>query len=223
MIGHENPEIDPEGTTGTTLLVFLTTYSALLPTSTSSSSLAMSTELGPLLGGFSNFLLLTLFTFAFGVVTGAHLNPTITLATFCARLSTLPRMLLYLTAQLAGGAIGGLLVRAALEGSDAHAFHVAGCFLTPAPAGPPVRAAFAVEFMAATGLLFLAFGVGLDPRQQKIIPPSLSPFLVGLTLGTLSWVTASGREGFGGAGLNPARCLGAYVAGGTHAWWGWQL
>lgn len=31
--------------------------------------------LGPLTGGVSNFLLLTLFTFSFGVTTGAHLNP----------------------------------------------------------------------------------------------------------------------------------------------------
>ena len=47
--------------------------------------------LGPLMGGIGNFVLLTMFTFIFGPVSGAHFNPTITIATFCARLCSLPR------------------------------------------------------------------------------------------------------------------------------------
>ena len=41
----------------------------------------------------------------------------------------------------------------------------------------PVRDALAVEVVAGSALLFAAFGVGLDPRQRKVIPPSLAPFL----------------------------------------------
>lgn len=83
-----------------------------------------------------------------------------------------------------------------------------------------VRDAFVVEFMTCTALFFLAFGVGLDPRQQKVIPPALSPFLVGLTLGTLSWASAYSRYGYGGASLNPARCFGTFV-GSQFPGWHW--
>lgn len=140
--------------------------------------------LGPATGGLSNFLVLTLFTFIFGVISGAHLNPTITLATFCARLCTLPRAVLYIAFQLLGATIGGFFLRAGIGTRD---FKVGGCWLFPDVC--PVQDAFAVEFVTTTALLFCAFGVGLDPRQQKVIPPALAPFLVGLSLGTLSWMT----------------------------------
>ena len=38
---------------------------------------------------------------------------------------------------------------------------------------------YALETMTAFALLFIAFGVGLDPRQRGVFGPALSPFLVG--------------------------------------------
>lgn len=170
--------------------------------------------LGPTTGALQNFILLTLFTYVFGVLTGAHLNPTITIATFFARLTTFPRMVLYVSFQTFGAALAGFLVRA---GYGAREFKTGGCWLYTGgeaqyslyPDG--VGRAFSNEFMACLILLFLAFGVGLDPRQQKIIPPALSPFLVGLSLGVLSWAFGYSVYGYGGASMNPARCFGAFV------------
>ena len=57
---------------------------------------------------------------------------------------------------------------------------------------------FVLEYMFAQALIFTAFGVGLDPRQAKVIGPALAPFLVGLVvaLGTLaSGLTTSGYTG----------------------------
>ena len=47
---------------------------------------------------------------------------------------------------------------------------------------------FALEYMFAQALIFVAFGVGLDPRQGKVFGAALSPILVGasLSLGTLA-------------------------------------
>lgn len=39
-----------------------------------------------------------------------------------------------------------------------------------------------MEYMFALSLIFLAFGVGLDPRQSKVFGPALSPVLIGLIL-----------------------------------------
>lgn len=37
---------------------------------------------------------------------------------------------------------------------------------------------YALETMTAFALLFIAFGVGLDPRQKGVFGPALSPILV---------------------------------------------
>ncbi|TXB97345.1 hypothetical protein FocTR4_00011283 [Fusarium oxysporum f. sp. cubense] len=156
--------------------------------------------LGPLIGGMTNLIFITLFITSFGAISGAHFNPLITFATFCARLCSLPRLILYVAAQIGGGALAGLLVRASWGGRD---FKVGGCWLFTDIVPP--REIFVVELMSATLLLFLAFGVGLDPRQAKIIGPALGPFMVGLSVGTMSFASAFARYGYGGAGLNPAR------------------
>lgn len=207
---------------GTMLLVFLTGWANLSldvlpePFTARYGPFNNAAYLGPAFGGLSNFLILTLFTFAFGVVTGAHLNPTITLATFVAKLTSLPRAVLYTGFQLCGATIGGLFLRAGIGNRD---FKVGGCWLFPDIV--PVGDAFAIEFVACTALLFFAFGVGLDPRQRKIIPPALAPFLVGLSLGTISWMTGYTRYGYGGASMNPARCFGTFV-GSRFPYWHWM-
>jgi glycerol uptake facilitator-like aquaporin len=197
---------------GTFMLVWVTIYSNSSPNVLPEAPTARwgtfnnAAFLGPLIGGILNFMFLTLFTFCFGGVSGAHLNPTITIATLFARLCSLPRAILYVAFQTAGGAAGGMMARAAIGTRD---FKVGGCFLYPEIV--PVSDAFAVEFMSCIVLLFFAFGVGLDPRQKQIVGPTLGPFLIGMTLGSLSFGTGFARYGYGGASLNPARCFGTYV------------
>jgi glycerol uptake facilitator-like aquaporin len=171
--------------------------------------------IGPLVGGLTNFIFLTLFVYVFGAVSGAHLNPTITIATFFARLCTLPRLVLYVAFQTLGASLAGLLIRASF---GTRQFKVGGCWLFSDIV--PVADAFAIELMASTTLLFLAFGVGLDPRQRQTIGFSLAPFLVGLSLGVLTFATGFARYGYGGASMNPARCFGAFV-GSSFPGWHW--
>jgi glycerol uptake facilitator-like aquaporin len=202
-------------------LCFITIYISLSPNvlpiapTAEWGPFANASFIGPLVGGLTNWLLVTLFTYTFGGLTGAHLNPLITMATFFARLCSLPRMVLYISFQTAGASLAGLMIRAAYGSRD---FKTGGCFLFTEVAS--VSSAWVLEFMAALVLLFLAFGVGLDPRQKMIIGPSLGPFLVGMTLGVLSFGTAFAKFGSGGAGLNPARCFGAFV-GSRFPGWHW--
>ncbi|KAJ5666337.1 MIP transporter [Penicillium maclennaniae] len=163
--------------------------------------------LGPIFGGLGNWLFLTLFIFTFSNVSGSHLNPTITMATFFARLISFPRMVIYIFSQTAGGTLAGLMLRAGYGTSD---FTVGGCFVDTNLV--PVDEAFLLEFIFCLLLIFLSFGVGLDPRQGTIYGPALSPFLVGMVLFGVSWSSAFTRAGFAGASVNPARCFGVYVA-----------
>lgn len=63
----------------------------------------------------------------------------------------------------------------------------------------PVDEAFLLEFIFCLVLIFLSFGVGLDPRQSSIYGAALSPFLVGMTLGVVSWGSSFTRAGYAGA------------------------
>jgi glycerol uptake facilitator-like aquaporin len=207
---------------GTLLLVWSTGFigahsSAAPPPQPSPTSSIYSTPifLGPLTGGTTNMIILPLFIYSLGPVSGAHLNPMITIATFTARLTSFPRMVLYVAFQTASGTIAGLLLRVSFGSRD---FLVGGCAIDTALV--PVGDIFALEFMADITLLFLAFGVGLDPRQRATFGPALGPILVGVALGVLSFGTGFARMGYGGASMNPARCTGAFV-GSRFPGWAW--
>lgn len=61
---------------------------------------------------------------------------------------------------------------------------------------------------------FLAFGVGLDPRQGLLFGPKLGPFLTACALGLMAFATVGLAPGYPGAGMNPARCFAFAVARG---------
>ncbi|OAP63447.1 hypothetical protein AYL99_02674 [Fonsecaea erecta] len=186
------------------------------PPSETSGPFGRSYFLGPLVAACINAILLALLIFSFGAVSGAHLNPLITIGTFFARLTTFPRLVLYLAAQTSAGALAGLLLRAAANTRD---FKVGGCYLFQ-DMGTPVTSAFTVEVVADLLLLVLAFGVGLDPRQREIFGPALGPIFVGLAVGSMILCTAFTLPAYGGASMNPARCFGVFV-GSRFPGWHW--
>lgn len=104
------------------------------------------------------------------------------------------------------------MLRAAQASLD---FKVGGCFKF-APA--TTSNALTLEFMACLLALFLAFGIGLDPRQRNVYGPALAPALVGGVVWTLVMTFGFALPGYGGASLNPTRCFGAYVATGFPGW-----
>ncbi|KKK12843.1 hypothetical protein ARAM_001188 [Aspergillus rambellii] len=197
---------------GSLLFVFLSSWIGIrrpvtINANTSSGIFSTAAFLGPLVGGLSNWLFLTVFIFAFANASGSHLNPTITVATFFGGLITFPRMVIYLLGQTLGGAVAGFMLRTGYGSRD---FTVGGCWIDPSQV--PVNEAFMLEFTFSLALIFLAFGVGLDPRQGQIYGPALSAFLVGLVLCLLTWGSSFTRDGYAGASMNASRCFGVYTA-----------
>jgi hypothetical protein len=96
-------------------------------------SLATATSLGPVapaaFGSIVTGLLIALFIFAAGPVSGAHFNPTITMATFTARLSVFPRALLYVLFQSVGAVVAGFLIRASLGLKPQDIPPIPGCYI----------------------------------------------------------------------------------------------
>lgn len=67
--------------------------------------------------------------------------------------------------------------------------------------------AFLNETVSAFVVLFLAYGVGLDPRQALLFGPRLGPFLVSVAVGVVSFASSGSIPGYAGAQVNPARCF----------------
>jgi glycerol uptake facilitator-like aquaporin len=188
-------------------------------------NLSAATSLGPILpvgiAAVVQFLFVTLFIFSLGPVTGAHLTPLITFATFLAKLTSLPRMVLYIIFQCIGAIIGAYILRAALGGDPITVIYSPGCYIDSTLV--PSTQAFALETMGSIFVLFLAFGLGLDPRNQGSFSPSLGPFLVGLSSAIALFAGGISVKGYLGLSCNPARCLGLMSAGGrfTFHWVHW--
>ncbi|KAM3448359.1 hypothetical protein MY3296_007893 [Beauveria thailandica] len=130
-----------------------------------------------LIGGAIVILLLPLFIFTLGPVSGGHLNPMVTIATFFSRLTTFPRCVLYVAFQTFGSAIAGWLARASL---DTRSFIVPGCYIDLSKIS--VGSAFVIEFVTDLTLILITFGVGLDPRQRgwQCVFSRLASFALGI-------------------------------------------
>jgi aquaporin Z len=140
-----------------------------------------------------------------GTVSGAHLNPAVSLA-FALR-GDFPwrRVPLYVLAQLSGAVLAPLLLRALL-GGHGHAG------LTLPGAGISVPVALFWELILTTGLVSVVLGTASGAQQVGSLA----------ALGVGSFIALAGLIGapVSGASMNPARSLGpALVAGDWTAWW----
>jgi len=144
-----------------------------------------------------------------GRISGAHLNPAVTLTVAVFREFPWSKVVPYCLAQTAGGFVGAALVfsnyRAAFEKADPRLEQTAGIFTT-FPAFPNVPSAgFFDQVLGTAILLFLVFAI-TDERNHQV-SQSLSPLLIGLV------VVGIGMS-FGalhGYAINPARDFGPRV------------
>lgn len=141
-----------------------------------------------------------------GKVSGAHINPVVTLAFWTQGKMTARLAGGYMVAQLVGGVLGA--VPLLLWGNAAQSVHDAATL--PGPGGVVLAAAgeTVATFCLVTGL-FLFVG----SRRLRQFTPFLFPFLYGV----LVWLEAP----LSGTSTNPARSLGPALV--AHAWQGWWV
>ncbi|GIW05622.1 MAG: aquaporin [Dehalococcoidia bacterium] len=141
--------------------------------------------------------------YATGHLSGAHLNPAVTLAFALARHFPLRLVPVYWVAQLAGATIGAVLLR--LTVGD-----YAGLGAT-VPSGTAVQA-FVLEVALTFILMFVITAVATDTRAVG----HAAAIAIG---GTVALAALFGGP-ISGASMNPARSLGPALAGGvwTDSW-----
>ncbi|KAL7928888.1 aquaporin-like protein [Trichoderma chlorosporum] len=160
--------------------------------------------------GISNIILISTFIYATAPASGGHVNPMITFSAVLTGLCSVPRGILYMCGQTLGGALAGGILLGVWGPERATILKGGGCWYDPSQANP--GQIYLNEVFASFVLLFLSFGVGLDPRQAALFGPRMGPFLVGASLGLVSFSTSGIIPGYAGAQMNPSRCLGFAIA-----------
>ena len=145
-------------------------------------------------------LAVALIVSALGGVSGAHVNPAVTVAFWSTGRFAGRNVPPYVAAQCAGAVAAAFALRWLLG-------PVGGLGAT-VPALSLGRA-FAVEAGYSAILAFVIFAVATDPR----VPRSVPPFAIGATVAAGALVTGP----LTGGSFNPARTLGPAVAGGGFA------
>jgi aquaporin NIP len=151
-------------------------------------------------------LVVTMIVAALGHISGAHVNPAVTIGFWSVRRFPGREVAPYVVAQCLG-AIAASTVLAWLLGP-------AGGYGETLPHLSLARS-FMIE-MGYTGMLgFVIMGVATDERT----PPAIAPFVIGATVFAGALVTGP----FTGGSFNPARTLGPAVVGGdwTAHWLYW--
>ena len=144
-----------------------------------------------------------------GKVSGAHINPAVTLAFWLERRMKAQVALGYVVAQLVGGILGALLLLPWGKMGESVAYGATA----PGPGGPWIAllGEAAATFCLVAGLFFF-----LGRRRLRGFTPALFPFMYAL----LVWLEAP----VSGASTNPARSLGpGIVAGAWSGWWAYWL
>jgi MIP family channel proteins len=163
---------------------------------------------------FAHGLTIMVFAFAYGSISGGHMNPAVTIGVLAAGAIRLGDALGYIIAQLVGGIAGALLLLAVI-GSAANGLGMpqlaqdlvlGATTVTITPA-----AGFVIEAVLAFFLVTAVLSTAIAGRAGN-----LAPLAIGMTL-TLNIITGGALTG---AAFNPARALGPMVATGnfTDAW-----
>ncbi len=138
--------------------------------------------------------------YAFSEISGAHIDPAVSLGFALRKCLPVKRMLAYWVAQFAGGFAGALLA-AALFGTAALAFGASH---------PGPHFSHTVAFLTEIVLTFLLMTVILATAEQPGAVGKQAAIAVGLTVATCGFFAGP----ISGASMNPARSIPPQILGG---------
>jgi len=141
--------------------------------------------------------------YALGSVSGAHLNPAVTIAFAVARRFSMKEVLPYVLSQVAGAFLASLTLH--------FLFPVNELLGATLPAGSEMQS-FILEFILTFLLMFVIFQVATGSKEQGMF--------AGLAIGNTVLLEAMFAGPICGASMNPARSLGPAMVSGhlEHLW-----
>ena len=202
---------------GTFLLVFIGTGAAVV-TLLIGDSIAPGTGIGAL-GGLGDWIAIALAfgltvmacIYVFGKISGAHLNPAVTIGLLVSKNISLIDSVYYIVAQVIGACLGSLLLFVCL---GAPAVTIGGLGATAPGLGVSYIQAMIAECIGTFFLMLVVMGVAVDEKAE----PGFAGISIGMTVATVIVVLGA----FTGASINPARTFGPYLMdtllGGANLW-----
>ena len=160
---------------------------------------------------FAHGLTIMAFAFAYGSISGGHMNPAVTVGVLAAGGMRLGVALGYIISQSVGAIGGALLLRAVLGGAGSGLGMpqlASGLVLGATTVTITPVVGFVVEAVLAFFLVTVVLGTAVAGRAGN-----LAPLAIGMTL-TLNIFMGGALTG---AAFNPARALGPMVATGNFA------
>lgn len=141
---------------------------------------------------------------SYGRISGAHMNPAVSLGLYAARLFRGGDLVGYIVAQLLGAVAASALLKAAFP-------HLPAALGATLPAGS-VTQSFVWEFLLSAILMGIILWSGVRFPGHRLLPA----FWIGGTVGIEAFIGGP----VSGASMNPARSLGpALLTGNFHAHW----
>lgn len=148
-------------------------------------------------------LIVMVMIYALGDISGAHINPAVTLGFWIAHRLSSRRVLPYIFSQCAGAVAASLIMRALFAGHP-----TLGATL---PSGPAFQS-FVLEVILTYFLMFVILSVSTGAKEKGII--------AGAAIGAVVGLEALFAGPISGASMNPARSLApAVVAGRLESLW----
>ena len=141
--------------------------------------------------------------YALGDVSGAHINPAVTIAFALRKVFPTKEVLPYILSQMIGGILASLLLHYLFPNN----IHLGGTF----PSGS-LEQSFILEIVLTFLLMFVILRVSHGSREQGI--------MAGMAIGAVVLLEALFAGPISGASMNPARSLApALVSGELHVVW----
>lgn len=203
---------------GTFFLVFFGTGSAVVTLLISDSVTPGAAGIG-LLGGLGDWIAIALAfgltvmacIYLFGKISGAHLNPAVTIGLLVSKNISLIDSIYYIVAQVIGACLGSYLLYFILGSA---AVTVGGLGATAPGLGVGYLQAMVAECIGTFFLVLVVMGVAVDEKAE----PGFAGISIGMTVATVIVVLGA----FTGASINPARTFGPYLMdmllGGANLW-----
>ncbi|CAI0376975.1 unnamed protein product [Linum tenue] len=151
-------------------------------------------------------------------LTGGHMNPVFTLAVALKGGVSIARAVAYFVAQCLGSLIAFAVVKATMDGATAEKYQLGGCAVNGGGSGVGggpgsgvgAGTALALEFTCTFVLLYVSMPI-FGRRRELGLPTMCAAVAVAYGLVVYVSITVTGRSGYSGVGLHPARCWAAAV------------
>lgn len=175
-----------------------------------------------LLVPFTVFIIAFLFLYTIIPLSGCHLNPCLSFVAALKGVMTPVRAIFYVWAQCLGSIIGFLFIKTVMSHDVVVKYSLGGCAINENGSGISIGTALMLEFLCTFVILLLAMTVAVDQKRSKEAGVLMVAFVFAASIALAIYVSivVTGKPGYAGAGVNPARCLGPALLQQGQLWYG---